>query len=181
MHSVNRQFIRRAPRAQNNAAPAASPKEEPVDATAVAAIANEIALHVVAEPGAVLDQSHNVSKILSHPALAVGRQIEMLNVFIGFEQANKYVMYDAQNGAPLGYVMEDGQSIGKSLMRQFLGTHRAFTATILDLDGRELLKIHRPFQWINSRLTVLDPEHRVIGEVHQRWHLWRRRYELFTE
>ena len=39
------------------------------------------------------------SDLLHYPALAVGRQMEMLNVFLGFEQRNQYVIYDPRNGA----------------------------------------------------------------------------------
>ena len=52
------------------------------------------------------------------------------------------------------------------------------------------IKIHRPFSWINSRIyvqrKVVDPntglEEQVVtlGEAQQEWHLWRRRYNVFT-
>lgn len=105
----------------------------------------------------------------------------MLNIFLGYEQANRYVIYDAENAYPVGYILEEGQGIGTSLMRQFFGTHRPFSATIMTLDGNILLKLKRPYQFINSRLFVMNEHEEVIGEVQQRWHLWRRRYDLFVD
>jgi hypothetical protein len=48
--------------------------------------------------------------LAGRPAIAVGRQLEMMNVVFGFEQANQYVMYDPSTGAPIGYIMEEQQS-----------------------------------------------------------------------
>ena len=72
-------------------------------------------------------------------------------------------------------------SLWASIVRQVLRTHRAFTATILNTNGQVLLKMKRPFQFINSKLYVMDEHENVLGQVHQRWHLLRRRYELFVE
>jgi uncharacterized protein YxjI len=61
-----------------------------------------------------------------------------------------------------------------------LRTHRPFKASVLDLEGNEVLKIHRPFAFINSRIMISSPDDRLIGEVQQEWHLVRRRYNMFT-
>jgi hypothetical protein len=72
------------------------------------------------------------------------------------------------------------------LQRQLFRTHRPFRSTIFDLDGNIILKVYRPFAWINSRTFVqrhvLDDAEKetVVGEVQQVWHLWRRRYNLFS-
>jgi hypothetical protein len=58
-----------------------------------------------------------------------------------------------------------------------------------------VLKFHRPFSFINSRITAYDPldpsssgnvpsyvtpdKYRIIGECQQQWHLLRRKYNLF--
>ena len=34
--------------------------------------------------------------ILNHSALVIQRQLEMMNVFLGFEQANKYIIMDGK-------------------------------------------------------------------------------------
>ncbi|KAJ1979389.1 hypothetical protein H4R34_002841 [Dimargaris verticillata] len=133
---------------------------------------------VLVDPHGVLQSDAPASVVLANSALVVTRQLEMLNVLVGFEQANKYAIIDPQ-GNPAGFIAEE-DTIANSLSRQFLRTHRQFKATILDMDGNVVLTIHRPFSWINSRIYVKTPNGEVIGEVHQEWHLWKRRYDLFV-
>ncbi|CAA7267900.1 unnamed protein product [Cyclocybe aegerita] len=122
--------------------------------------------------------------------LFIERQIEMLNVFIGFEQSNKYTI-SGENGEPLGYIAEEPRGFLGTLSRQAFATHRPFRAVIMDNEGLPVLWVRRPFAWINSRMLVqrlkahanYDPETEPIlgtfGEVQQIWHPWRRRYDLF--
>lgn len=100
-------------------------------------------------------------------------------VLVGFEQANRYAIVDP-SGAPIGYIVEEDTTMVKAMSRQLLRTHRPFKASVLDLDGNEILKIHRPFAFINSRIMISTPDDRLIGEVQQEWHLIRRRYNMFT-
>lgn len=102
-----------------------------------------------------------------------------LLVLVGFEQANKYAIVDPL-GNPIGYIAEEDTTMVKTMSRQLLKTHRPFKASVLDLEGNEILKIHRPFAFINSRIMISTPDDRLIGEVQQEWHLIRRRYNLFT-
>lgn len=71
-------------------------------------------------------------------------------------------------------------SLGQAIMRQIFRTHRPFTATIVSTEGDVLLRLKRPFQFINSRLIIMDAHENILGEVHQRWHLFRRRYDLLV-
>lgn len=82
------------------------------------------------------------------------------------------------NGQPLGYIAEE-EGFAKSLSRQFLRTHRRMSATVMDNQGQVIFKIERPFSWINSRIFISTADDQVIGEVQQRWHLLRRKYDLF--
>ncbi|KAL2315247.1 Phospholipid scramblase [Schizosaccharomyces pombe] len=122
--------------------------------------------------------------LLSQDVLIVERQLEMMNVFLGYEQANRYVILN-QQGQHLGYIAEQGaSSILSSLSRQFFHTHRAFKADVMDSNGQLVLQLNRPFSWINSRLQIHSIDYSkssstLVGEVLQKWHLWRRRYELF--
>ncbi|KAK4987220.1 hypothetical protein LTR28_001887, partial [Elasticomyces elasticus] len=75
---------------------------------------------------------------------------------LGFEQANKYVIMDGQ-GSIIGYIAEQDHGIGSAVVRQLARTHRSFTTHIFDRDEKEVLRIHRPFAWINSRIRVYDP------------------------
>ncbi|KAI7831790.1 Scramblase-domain-containing protein [Gamsiella multidivaricata] len=131
------------------------------------------------DPFGVLQPHDTAYKLLAQPALIMTRQIEMMNVLVGFEQANKYAIVDP-SGAPIGYIAEEDTTIMKAMSRQLLHTHRPFKASVLDLEGNEVLKIHRPFAFINSRIMISTPDDRLIGEVQQEWHLIRRRYNLFT-
>jgi len=81
---------------------------------------------------------------------------------------------------------EEERGFLATLQRQLFRTHRPFRSTIFDLDGNIILKVYRPFAWINSRTFVQrstsedSQEDAIVGEVQQVWHLWRRRYNLFT-
>lgn len=140
---------------------------------------------------------HNtLSYILQRPALIIGRQLEYMNIFLGFEQANRYAIHDPNTAECIGYILEDGTShLMRMVQRQILRTHRPFTATILSTEGVPLMRLQRPFYFINSRLFISKPsdnylnsptdphsiEWTELGEVQQQWHLIRRRYDLFLE
>ena len=41
--------------------------------------------------------------------------------------------------------------------------------------------MRRPFYLINSQMNIEDGAGNVIGEVHQRWHLWQRNYAIYID
>ncbi|KAF8969932.1 Scramblase-domain-containing protein [Flammula alnicola] len=143
-------------------------------------------------PRRILAPDHDgLSRLLLHKnTLIIERQLEMMNVFIGFEQSNKYAINDV-DGEPLGYIAEEPRGFLGTLSRQAFATHRPFKAVIMDKEGLPVLWVRRPFAWINSRMFVQrlkdrshsppDPEPvlETFGEVQQIWHPWRRRYDLF--
>ncbi|SCU81791.1 LANO_0B04192g1_1 [Lachancea nothofagi CBS 11611] len=162
-------------------------------------------------PSDTIIQSHHpiASTILNEPTIVVERQMEMMNVFLGFEQANKYVIMDAL-GNRIGYMQERDFGLVKAVMRQFYKLHRPFVVDVFDNWGNVLLTIKRPFSWINSHIKAILPDQisletsskpesilpfgsvpvpqststsgeagTLVGESVQNWHLWRRRYELF--
>ncbi|OCH85303.1 Scramblase-domain-containing protein [Obba rivulosa] len=128
--------------------------------------------------------------LMYNDQLIVTRQLEMLNVFLGFEQANKYVI-ENEAGETLGFIAEEQHGLLSVFARQVFRTHRPFRAVVMDSAGTPVLWLRRPFAFINSRMYVqrlkdfgeYTPEGEPIldtfAEVQQRWHLWRRRYELF--
>ncbi|CAG8608970.1 12036_t:CDS:2 [Acaulospora morrowiae] len=130
-------------------------------------------------PQETLTPAHPASSILRNSVLVVARQIEMLNIFLGFEQANKYAIVN-QDGNSVGYIAEE-ESFASTLLRQLFRTHRKFSAVIMNPEGEIVLRIYRPFAWINSRIFVSVDEGKLIGEVQQQWHMWRRRYNLFNK
>ncbi|KAF2212121.1 hypothetical protein CERZMDRAFT_20124, partial [Cercospora zeae-maydis SCOH1-5] len=108
------------------------------------------------DPYGVLPPHHPATAILSNSSLVIQRQLEMMNLMIGFEQANRYVIMDGK-GQTIGYIAEQDHGMGSMFKRQMFATHRSFTTHIFDKDEREVLRIHRPFAWINSRIRIYDP------------------------
>jgi hypothetical protein len=94
-------------------------------------------------------------RLLDNSTLIIQRQLEMMNVLMGFEQANRYVIMDPQ-GNHIGYLAEQEHGIGNAVARQMLKTHRSFTTHVFDKQEKEVLRFHRPFSWINSRIRVYD-------------------------
>ncbi|KAJ3923304.1 Scramblase-domain-containing protein [Lentinula edodes] len=142
------------------------------------------------EAGESLDASgsaEGLERLLANDSLIVERQIEMLNVFIGFEQTNKYTISNSA-GEQVGFIAEEPGGFLSSFNRQIFATHRPFKALVMDSSGTPILWVRRPFAWINSRMYVQRPTPGqevsesvlldTFGEVQQIWHPFRRRYDL---
>ncbi|KAI9203480.1 Scramblase-domain-containing protein [Polychytrium aggregatum] len=151
----------------------------PVPAEAITQISDIVDIPADS-PDATLTTASSAYSVLAHSALMVGRQLEMMNILIGYEQANKYSITDA-SGNNVGFIAEDESTFTGSLLRQLMRTRRAFGADILDRNGQLVLKVRRPVKWLlNSTISVLDSHDQCIGEVKQSWHPWRRKYDLFV-
>jgi len=120
-----------------------------------------------------------VARAVSHPALVVTRAVEWGTVVFGFEQANKYTVYD-QDGRVACLIAEDETGLTNALGRQLLRTRRAFTATVLSpADGSVLFRVRRPAYLVSSTTFVEAEDGTAIGEVRQRWHPLRRNFDLY--
>ncbi|RHZ68172.1 hypothetical protein CDV55_104883 [Aspergillus turcosus] len=113
-------------------------------------------VHIPENPNGVLKETHPAMGILANSGLVIQRQLELMNVMIGFEQANKYVIMDA-NGNHIGYMAEQEKGMANMMARQWFRTHRSFVTHVFDRHENEVLRFHRPFSWINSRIRVYDP------------------------
>ncbi|KAF2140124.1 uncharacterized protein K452DRAFT_335194 [Aplosporella prunicola CBS 121167] len=113
-------------------------------------------VHIPDDPHGIIKPDHPAMSILNNSSIVVQRQIEMLNVFLGFEQANKYVIMDGQ-GNHIGYLAEKELGLGGTMARQMFKTHRSFETHVFDKNEREVLRFHRPFSYINSCIRVYDP------------------------
>ncbi|KAI9775089.1 MAG: Phospholipid scramblase 3 [Candelina submexicana] len=113
-------------------------------------------VHIPEDPYAIIKENHPATSILSNSAIVVQRQLELMNLMIGFEQANKYVIMDGQ-GNHIGFMAEKESGMGNAIARQTFRTHRSFTAHVFDKHQKEVLRFHRPFAWINSHIRVYDP------------------------
>jgi len=119
-----------------------------------------------------------LAPVLSGEALVVTRDIEWGTVLLGFEQANKYTLRDAHTGDAVALLAEETATMGSAVARQLLRRRRPMTATVLSLEGEVLFRVRRPMYLVNSSMTVEDVEGNVLGEVWQKFHLWRREYDL---
>ena len=97
-------------------------------------------VHIPDDTDGVLHSGHPATSILSHSAIVVTRQLELMNVFLGFEQANKYVIMDP-HGNHIGYMAERELGIGNMMARQMFSTHRSFTTHVFDKQGKEVLRV----------------------------------------
>jgi hypothetical protein len=154
-----------------NEPPSNDPNEPPKDASAepskVDAVSNALAttangdnnlltpVYIPEDPNGVLKETHPVMRLLDNSTLVIQRQLEMMNVLMGFEQANRYVIMDPQ-GNHIGYLAEQEHGVGNAIARQMLKTHRSFTTHVFDREEKEVLRFHRPFSWINSNIRVYD-------------------------
>lgn len=181
-HGGSSAAARRARLARAAAARAIERRVPAAGAAAGAAEAAEgapAAYDAVAPEGAAA--ASEVASVVSHPALVVTRPIEWGTVLLGFEQANRYTVFD-ERGAVVAHLLEEEGGLGKALARQFLRTHRGFTATVLSPDGsRVVMRLRRPTRLINSRMILEDGEGNELGEIVQRWHLLRRKYDLYLD
>ncbi|KAL7283519.1 hypothetical protein ACG7TL_002952 [Trametes sanguinea] len=101
--------------------------------------------------------------LMSNSKLVVTRQIEMLNIFMGFEQANRYVITN-ELGDTLGYIAEEPRGLLSTFSRQIFRTHRPFRAIVMDAAGSPILWLRRPFAFINSRM---DTPHRILSVLNE--------------
>lgn len=113
-------------------------------------------VHIPDPADSVLPFDHPAMYILGNSSLVIQRQLEMMNVMLGFEQANRYIIMNG-SGQTVGYIAEQDHGMGSAFKRQMFRTHRSFTTHIFDAQEREVLRIHRPFAYINSRMRIYDP------------------------
>ncbi|GMM29464.1 Aim25 protein [Martiniozyma asiatica (nom. inval.)] len=141
--------------------------------------------------------NHPFFTLLGQQTLLLERQIEYLNLFLSFEQGNKYKIL-ASNGDQIGWAIERDFGISKAILRQIYRTHRPFVVDVMDMQGNVALTVKRGFSLINSHIRAILPldEYSInsidsrlfeekengmlLGETVQQWHLWRRKYNLFV-
>lgn len=97
-------------------------------------------VHIPEDPHSVLRSDHPALQILDNSSIVVHRQIEMMNLMLGFEQANKYVINDA-HGNVIGFLAEQEHGMGNAIARQAFRTHRSFTTHVFDVNQREVLRV----------------------------------------
>ncbi|KAL4065461.1 Scramblase-domain-containing protein [Scleroderma citrinum] len=136
-----------------------------------------------------------LTQLLANDVLVVTRQLEMLNIFVGFEQSNRYVISNVA-GEALGYIVEEPRGLLSMFSRQFFRTHRPFRALVMDLDGSPILWVRGHYGRgkdpspicvdkfpHDSQSPMLHVEQSLdtFAEVQQEWHPWRRKYNMFLK
>jgi hypothetical protein len=112
-------------------------------------------VHLPKDPEAILTETHPAMSLLANSSIIIRRQLEMMNIFLGFEQANRYVIMDPE-GNTIGYLAERDHGLGSAVARQAFKTHRSFTTHVFDKNEQEVLRFHRPFALINSNIRIYD-------------------------
>lgn len=145
-------------------------------------------IHIPNNTNGIITPEDPIYQILAEPTLVIERQIEFMNLFIGFEQANNYTIMNS-SGQTIGFMREKDIGFARTLGRQFFRLHRPFDIDVFNIQGELVLSIKRPFSFINSHIKALLPGYdhnndneliyEIVGESVQRWHLWRRKYNLF--
>ena len=119
----------------------------------------------LAREGPVLTTASACADILSHNTINIRRQVELLNVFIGFEQGRQYAL-TGPSGEPIGYLLEEAQSLASMFARQFLKLHRTAKLALLDMNGNVLLHFHRPWYLLTSTINTTDVDGSLVGLSH---------------
>jgi len=157
---------RSAARPEESSIPSTSPREHTNKVEAVSTALAETPdsennlvtpVYIPEDPHGVIKETHPAMRILENSAIVVQRQLEMMNVLMGFEQANRYVIMDPR-GNHIGYLAELDHGLGRAVARQMFRTHRSFTTHVFDKEEKEVLRFHRPFSWINSKIRVYDAQ-----------------------
>jgi len=104
----------------------------------------------------------------------VRQQKEWGEILTGFETKNKYAVSDT-SGKDLYFAAEDAGSV---IVRMFLKAWRPFTIVVLDENGKEVLRIKRPFRFYFHQAEVVDSQGRSLGLIRKNFSLVRRKYSV---
>ncbi len=105
-------------------------------------------------------------------SLAISQVKQWGEILTGFEQKNKYEIFD-QSGGKIFYAVEVG---GSTMGRMFLKALRSFEIHILDSSGNIFLKIKRPFKFLFHECHVFDSRDKLLGSVKWEFALIRKKY-----
>ena len=59
------------------------------------------------------------------------------------------------------------------------GHNKGSDTALCNAGEQVIFRVRRPMYLISSTIIVEDGEGNEIGEVKQRWHLWKRKYDLY--
>ena len=106
------------------------------------------------------------------------RQIkEWAEIMVGYESKNKYEIV-SDKGTQVGFISEQGKGILRWIARQVISSHRPLDISIFEADGKEVIKLRRPFYFFFSTMTVEDVSGKKLGSIHQKFAILRKKYVL---
>lgn len=105
-----------------------------------------------------------LQNMLMQDAIIVQQAIEMSNVLLGIDSANKYDVF-APTGHKLGSVAEIGRGAGGFIMRQLFNNARACKLQIFDIQGTEIGLIDKPFRFIFSEMAAVSGQQGAMVEI----------------
>ena len=108
--------------------------------------------------------------------IMVRQQVERLQVFTGLEMSNRYAVLD-DRGNDILFAYEESSFIG----RQFMGSHRPLTLTIIDSEGTVLITASRRFFWFFFHLELRRSDGSVLGGRQRRLKMIGRQFDLYPE
>lgn len=108
-----------------------------------------------------------------HDVLKVAQQVEPLQVFTGFETANRYRVSGA-NGESIVFAHEESSFLAKQLLRG----HRPMTLNVIDDGGQTQMVAQRKFFWFFSHLEMLRSDGSPLARMQQRFSLLARKFDL---
>ena len=114
-----------------------------------------------------------MTDLTPYQELVVRQQIERLEVFTGFETANRYTV-STPEGEPLLHAYEESGWMA----RQFLRSHRPLTLNIIDPGGQTVLSASRGFFWYLSHLHMQDGAGKPLGSLRRRLTFFNRKFSL---
>ena len=111
--------------------------------------------------------------LANYPELVVRQTKEMLEIFTGFETANRYRVLTPEGEEAMFCYEESGM-----LSRQFMGSHRPLSLHVVDGNGQPILNASRNFFWVFSHLNVQDGSGAPIGSLHRKFGILNRKFAL---
>jgi hypothetical protein len=116
-----------------------------------------------------------LQNILEQDAVIVQQAMEVSNIVLGIDSANKYDLL-AGNGQKVGTAAEISGGAGGFIVRQLFNNKRPCTVQFFDTQGQEIGKAKKPFRFFFSEMAAISNDIEV-GSVRRRSFI-RRNYTI---
>ena len=114
-----------------------------------------------------------MTDLTQFPELYVRQEIEHLEVFTGFETANRYSVR-TPSGEQLLYAFEESSMLGRNILK----SHRPLNIHVIDRNNTNVITASRSFYWFFAHLHVSDGSGQRIGSMQRRFSFLTRRFDL---